>query len=347
MTKSGGRIFVFIVLSFVLAGCSFQRKLFYRPDELKQEIERLFPDDKHKQVVVPFDVPPEAIKRAKQLLSLHMSTSKKAQVLRNAMFDPKEFGLVYVEDTTRTARETLMKKKGNCFSLASVYIGLARKVGLKAYYLDISGWHEEVRHEEDVIVRRGHLTAVIETETGRSALDFGLRLGPFRLHRIMDDKEATAHFYNNRGYELIHQATKENKQVDWIAAADNFRLATLVKPDFVRAWNNLGVAFARMGNIREASVCYQQAIQLNSDFISPYTNLGILHLNNQQPQLAVDAFRLAAKLDYENARLHYHLGLAWYRNGKIEQAISALEKSLALDPDYKKSRRLLTDIISP
>jgi tetratricopeptide (TPR) repeat protein len=167
-----------------------------------------------------------------------------------------------------------------------------------------------------MLVRAGHITAVVETNQGRVALDFGRRLSPFRLFRVMDDVESIAHFHNNRAYELIRKAREQNRPVDWKAVAKRFELATVVLPGFARAWNNLGVARARQGQSDLARTAYRRAIQADPEFPSPHTNLGILHLEAQRLPEALAAFSQATELDPDSARAHYHTGVALLRAGR-------------------------------
>ena len=69
----------------------------------------------------------------------------------------------------------------------------------------------------------------------------------------LSDIEATAHFYNNLGYELIHLATLKGEPIDWTEAKANFEIATRLAPDFEGAWNNLGIANSHLGNYEERS----------------------------------------------------------------------------------------------
>ena len=83
---------------------------------------------------------------------------------------------------------------------------------------------------------------------GTKLIDFsGAVTAESRVH-IIDDLEAVAHSYNNRGYECIYQARQANFQVSWHEVRADFVLATQIKPSVARAWNNLGVALGRLGD---------------------------------------------------------------------------------------------------
>ena len=131
---------------------------------------------------------------------------------------------------TGDAAETLRSREGNCLALASVFVGLARAVGLEARYMDASTRvHETVHGEDGITVTSGHVTAIVDVGKGSVGLDFA-RMGPVVWYRILDDVEALAHFYNNRGFERVDEARASGAPVDWEAAAADFRRAAQVLP---------------------------------------------------------------------------------------------------------------------
>lgn len=337
-------VLVTCLLGQVLAGCAPPRKLNYSPLELRREVRRRAPAMAKADVVVPHEVAPEHLEIARHYITPFMSASERAKALLKAMFDPDGYGLRYTEVLTRTAEQTLAAGEGNCLALASVFVGLARGLGLKAYFLDASGRVEQAHSEQDVIIRTGHITAVVETERGRVAMDFGRRLSPFRIFRVMDDVEAAAHFHNNSGYELMVLARRAGEPIDWDRVAHHFEAATRVMPDFARAWNNLGVARLRQGRPKEAEAAYRKAARADPEFASPLTNLGILLMKSGRPAEAVTAFERAVLRESDNPRTHLHLAQALLAAGHPDRAARALEQALKWEPDHEPARRLLVQV---
>jgi tetratricopeptide (TPR) repeat protein len=221
---------------------------------------------------------------ARRVTSRYRPDKDNARDLAEAMFDPELFGLEYAPVVTATAEETLKAGRGNCLSLAAVYVGLARAAGLEAHFLDASRRvAEEINKSEDLKVKTGHVTAQVKHPDGEVILYVGGDVEQdvhqwLRRHTLkaMDDITATAHFYNNRAYERIHDALQRDEPVDWARAARDFGLATRVKPDFEPAWNNLGVAQSRLGRRTEAMRCYRKALELDPDSGSARANLELL-----------------------------------------------------------------------
>jgi tetratricopeptide (TPR) repeat protein len=267
------KVLLIVLLSLTLGGCVAPHKFSYTPAELRAELGKRVPA---RLITVPFEVEPQHVDLVRRATWSRLPPADQAKDLIRALFNKDFFGLEYVPVVTATALETLESRRGNCLSLASVYVGLARALGLKANFLDASNLVEHEHSDQEILVKTGHVTAVVETLNGEVVLDVGFVLKYYRVYRVIDDIEATAHFYNNRGYELIYQAQQKGEPIDWPEAAENFRLATRVMPGFVRGWNNLGVAYTRQGREKEAAESYRRALALDPDFDSARINLEIL-----------------------------------------------------------------------
>jgi tetratricopeptide (TPR) repeat protein len=311
----------------------------YAPDQLRRQLaSREVPAA---DLVIPFELPPEAIARARELVLPLKSDDLKVEALVRAMFDKDQFGLRYDPSTTTTGAEALRTRRGNCVGLSSVFIGLARAAGLEAHYIDASSRVHETRYGEDgSTVRFGHLTAMVDTGQDRIGLDFA-RIGPFKWYRVLDDLEALAHYYNNRGYELIDRAREEEEAPDWAEAERHFRIATAVKPSFARAWNNLGIAAARQGRRNEAVAHYRKAASLDPRMAAPHANLGAIYLQAGDLPSALEELAVAASIDPAGAHIQYNLALARLRSGDRDGAISALQRTLKLAGTYPGASELL------
>jgi tetratricopeptide (TPR) repeat protein len=324
-------------------GCAATR-FAYIPDELRAIIAERAPEIPPGQLLIPFELLPEQVRQAQDIVRTHLTAKAKAEALALALFDPEQFGLVFDESPTADAITTLQRKRGNCLSIASVYVGLARAVGLRAFFLDFSHRISEVQYKRGMVVNVGHVTAVVEAGGEKKALSLGTRYTVFPVYRYIDDLEAVAHFYNNRGYDRIRESSQEDLPAAWAQAAADFRLATRIKPGFVRAWNNLGVAQQRLGQGAKALASYRRAIALDPEFPAAHTNLGLAHLAAGRLPEALRTFKTALDLDSDNPLIWYYRGLTLFRQGQLDQARKALEQALGRDEHHARARRLLRRI---
>ena len=301
------------LLSVVLgaaAGCGAPLRMAYTTDELREQLARRAPALTHAEVVVPYEVDAEQVALARKVVRDVRGDADRVQALVTAMFDRKLFGLRYVEVVTASARETLARREGNCLGLASVFIGLARAVGLAAFYMDASTRVHETRGGGDgLTVNTGHVTAMVRVGRDDIGLDFG-RMGKVSWYRVIDDVEALAHFYNNRGFDLVERALADGRPVAWEEATRDFRRAVLVLPGFARAWNNLGIAAARRGLVPEAIRDYRTAIERDPLLAAPRYNLGSRYLEEGDAERAVTLLEEAARLEPEGAHVQARLARA-------------------------------------
>jgi tetratricopeptide (TPR) repeat protein len=275
------------------------------------------------------------------------SARGKVELIISALFDPRFFGLAYRAGAPGTAEETFARHGGDCLALASVFIGLARAVGLEANYVDVSvRIHETQYLGEGTAVNLGHVTAMVQLGDERYALDFE-DMGRVVWYRVMDDAEAVAHLLNNRGYALLDQAETAGRRPDWAEADRLFRLALAVKPEFARAWNNLGIAEVHLGHSDQAAAAYRRAGALDPSLAAARANLGGLYLAQGELADAQVQLEEAARIDPGAAHTQYMLAVVRLRTGDRAGARRALERAVALRAHWKAAEDLLAALRGP
>jgi tetratricopeptide (TPR) repeat protein len=338
---------LFVCAALSLASCASTgqpNQIAYSPAELKAEAERRVMNARPGEIIVPYQVTPELIERAHELTRYIRSEYEAARLLIEAVTDEDQLGIEYMATATAPADETVIRGYGNCLALTSVFIGLARGVGLQAYYIDASDRVNDIRREEQIIVDSGHIAAVTRTERGWTMVDFAGELPNYRTFRVIDDITVLAHYYNNRGYEIIDSANQASQEVPWDQVRRSFDIATKVRPDFSLAHNNLGVLDAQAGNSDAAERAYRSAIRSDPEFAAPYHNLGNLKLSEGDLVAALEAYDEAIRIKNKNPYLHYHRGLALYQKGDLEEAVLAFERAISLKRDYVEPRNVLAQV---
>ena len=324
-------------------GCITQRELAYSPEELRAQVRALVPELPEAQIIVPYELDPALVETARRATRGYADAHSKALALARSLSNPKWFGLSYQWATSGSAAETIETGYGNCLALSSVYVGLARGLGLTAHYIDASRRPE--RHlEGDVVVSAGHIGVAVTSRGGVTLVDFTGEVGRYHFFRRLDDLEALAHLYNNRGYEVIERATSRGKPIPWEDARGYFSLATQIQPDFARAWNNLGIAYGRLGSREEAERTYLAALARDPDLSAAHLNLGNLHLGDGDLQAALVSLETAAQLDGRNPFIHYLKGVVLLQSGSLAAAEKSLSRSLRLKRDFADARALLDDV---
>ncbi|MGD8331152.1 MAG: tetratricopeptide repeat protein [Acidobacteriota bacterium] len=335
-----------LALTLAAGGCASggSRRVAYSPEAFVVAARAQAPDIDPADLVVPFRVTPEMVARAEDYTAGSTTEFEKADRLMRSLTDEDGFGLHYDAVATSTPAETLQQGYGNCLALTSIFIGLARQLGLTAYYVDASDRVNDLRRGEELIVDSGHIAGGVRTERGYTLVDYDGHVSRYRTFRIIDDITALAHFYNNRGFETIFEAQEADQPVPWQRVLHDFQLAVMVRSDFTRAYNNLGVAYTRLGDLEAAENAYREAIASDDDSDAAYHNLGNLQMRRGDFEAALAAYDQALERRKKNPYLYYHRGLAQYQLGDLEGAEESFKRAISLEGDYIEPRNLLAQV---
>lgn len=332
-------------LSLLLAACSgVSGRVAYSPEAFVAAAQAQAPEISSEDLVVPFGVTPAMVERAREVTAGSSTDFDKADRLMRSITDENGFGLAYDAVATATPATTVERGYGNCLALTSMFIGLAREIGLTAFYVDASDRVRDLRREEALIVDSGHVAGAVRTERGYTLIDYDGHVSRYRTFRIIDDITALAHFYNNRGFETITGAQRREEPVPWDRVLHDFQLATVVRPDFTRAYNNLGVAYTRLGDLDAAESAYRNAIAADDDVDASYHNLGNLFMRQGDYAAALQAYDDARDRRERNPYLHYHRGLAQYHLGDLDAAVTSFKRAIDLEEAYIEPRNLLARV---
>jgi Flp pilus assembly protein TadD len=129
-------------------------------------------------------------------------------------------------------------------------------------------------------------------------------------------------------------------------AADHYRRAIAIQPDYAPAYGNLGVTERSMGEVDKAIQTYQQALSMKPDYPDAHYNLANALLEKNQPAEAAEHFRIALKSIPDAAGVSNNLGIALAAQGKGDAAIAAFRAAVATEPTSARAHRNLGDSLS-
>jgi tetratricopeptide (TPR) repeat protein len=170
---------------------------------------------------------------------------------------------------------------------------------------------------------------------------------------------ATADGNSNSGVEIPQPATpdaqgyyalglelyKQNRDEQ---AAEAFRQATTLDPDFAAGFMKLGLAYRALGKKEEANKAYEQAAKgfeklLDDDpkNAEANINLGEAYSRLGDYQKSIEAYRRGVRLKEPDSATFYDIGLAYNKLARYTEAVGAFKKSIELDPnDYRAQEAL-------
>ena len=192
-----------------------------------------------------------------------------------------------------------------------------------------------------------------------------------KAKKLLDDFPQELILHNILG--VSQEAQKKFKE-----AADSYRNALKIQPQFAEMQFNLGSVLYQLGDSQSAIHHYQKAIQIKPDLVVAYFNLGITYQNESQFDKALSAYQKAIELEprfYEaygnkgavyllqgnfdqaihsfqqslsiqdHSRGHFNLGNAYRNQGHLEKAIQSYQKAIEMNPDDPEVCSVLGDAL--
>jgi Flp pilus assembly protein TadD len=278
-------------------------------------------------IVVPFEITDEMKAWAHRQVPDSTPATQRLETLLAALVDPQRLNLVYEAGHTATAREAFESHKANCLAFTSLFVGMARELGLPAFFLDVDDV-EKFEKDGDLMVVSGHVSGGYDTGGGKvKILDFTPATQPgYRRVRPLTDLRAIALYYSNRGAEMIRTA-RGDEALPWL------RKAVKIDPELSGAWVNLGVGLRRAGDVAGAEAAYRKALEVNPEAAAAYTNLASLLRVRGRDAEAEELLSLAARADGRNPFSYIALGDLSLAHGRLPEARRFYEKALRLNRD--------------
>lgn len=292
----------------------------------------------------------------------------KTWTLAYAVMDPYILNFDYDPQVTLPADQAFEQGVGNCLSFSSMFVAMARKAGMHAYFQEVEippTWS----NVDDTLLVSKHVNAVVYNEGNTFTVDVSRRKGrEIERTRRLRDQEAKAQYYNNLGADaLIAQ--------DIALAFAYFSKALETDRSLSYIWSNIGVILRRNGQTEDAILAYETALRMEPNQSVALNNLHVIYTEDgnlaaaeelgarvernrrKNPyymqylaELAIeemrydDAIELAKKairMDAEEYRFYYVLAQAQYLDGKINLAQTSLDQALQRAPDYEAKSKLV------
>jgi len=104
-----------------------------------------------------------------------------------------------------------------------------------------------------------------------------------------------------------------------------------------KAYNNRGVAFARLKQYETAISDYDKAIKIKPDYANAFYNRGIAYAVLEQYETAIADYDKAIDLNPKNAAAYNNRGTAYVDLEQYETAIANYDKAIEIEPDYAEA----------
>lgn len=261
------------------------------------------------------------------------------RTLFNALYRKDKLQLEYDSAQTRNAAETFQARAGNCLSLAIMTAALARELNLAVQFRQVKVEESWSRAGNLYFVSNHVNLSLAKRSTTYSSgysidlsnaltVDF-IPIPPEARENAkpLEDQNIIAMYLNNRAAEQLSAGRVDDAY--WLA-----RKATEVDPDFLNAYNTLGVIYQNHGDIAEAEQVLRYARSQSPDNTIFLSNLAqTLERQGKSQEAAVLRVRLAQLEPYPPFHF-FNIGQDAMKLGDYGRARNMFEREVERSPDY-------------
>jgi tetratricopeptide (TPR) repeat protein len=250
---------------------------------------------------------------------------QRVQLILSTLFDEDGVAFTY-RNETRTAAETFERRSGDCLSFTNLFIAVARHFDLEARYREVDiapNWGQR----GSIVVFNRHLNSMVGAGSRGYIIDLIPQINRIEVAgRIISDDRGFAHYYNNKGAELLGEGNLVLARRYFETALEHDSKASFI-------WANLGVAQTHQGNLKEAEESYQRAIELNKHDMVALTNLvRLLEKEGRHEEVAPLQGRIE---DFRNRNPYFHfsLGEEAFELGLFDESLQHYKDALRRKSD--------------
>ena len=261
------------------------------------------------------------------------------QGLVDALYSSNKLKLNYDAEKTRNAAEAFEARSGNCLSLVVMTAALAKELGLQVRYQRVftdDAWSRvgdlqfASGHVNLTLGRRNNDPRPLSTAAERNALTIDFIPPPpdkaVRAYSI-GEETVVAMFMNNRAAEALSQGRVDDAY--WWA-----RAAIRHDPEFLAAYNTLGVIYNRHGQQAESRRVLAFILEQDPRNIVAISNLAIVLRGEGRTEEAQALTQRLASLQPNPPFHFYDQGRAAMRAGNYAAARDLFAREVERDPNY-------------
>ncbi|MFZ1947405.1 MAG: tetratricopeptide repeat protein, partial [bacterium] len=122
-----------------------------------------------------------------------------------------------------------------------------------------------------------------------------------------------------------NRAAEYSDRKEYGKAIADLTEAVRISPGYGDAYNDLGIAHARTGNLGAALAAFDRAVALDPAYGDAFFNRAMIHIQRHDFPAAADDLNRAISLDPENLAAYHHRALAYYKLGQYSKAMQDIE----------------------
>lgn len=249
--------------------------------------------------------------------------------LVEALYTKGKLRLEYDSTVTRNAAEAFEARSGNCLSLVVMTAAFAKELGLQVRYQ--SAYLEEAwSRSDDLLMRAGHVNITLGPRMNdrtnplaqSTLVDF---IPPNQLRslpsREIPETTIVAMYMNNRAVEAMINGRLDDAYA-WVRAA----LET--SPDYLSAYNTLGIVYARRGHAVLAESAFSYVLAADAKHTQAMANLADLYARQGRTAEAATLREQLVRLEPVAPFQHFTQGLAALQRSDAKSALEHFEREM-------------------
>jgi Flp pilus assembly protein TadD len=247
-----------------------------------------------------------------------------------AVTDQNMFRFKYDPVLTLPPLETFAQRQGNCLAFSSMFIVMARHLGLKAWYQEVE-IPQQWNNDKDTLLVSMHVNVVVEGSNGSSwVVDVSGRANArSRLERPISDEVVLAQYYNNLGAEALTEGDL-GKAYAYISKAIE------TEPKLHYLWSNIGVVYARNEQIDEATDAYLTALKIDSGSTMAANNLYLIYQKTGDLLAAAELEKRVEKNRRKNPYYLSYMSTVAFEEGRLDESRLLAVRAIALhETEYR------------
>lgn len=210
-------------------------------------------------------------------------------------------------------------------------------------YLNSGNNIEAIKYFEKALqLDRRYVQALVRRGVGYQNIGkFDLAKADFDAVLSLDAKNAVAYRYRANIYGLANDYGK--------VIIDLSRCLELDPNTYSHepaVFGNRGIAYHRLGKLKEALEDFDKALGLNPRYVFALTNRARLYADLKQFDLAFKDFDTAIAYESNNADALFWRGTLYYTTGKQDSALNDFMKVVNLNPQHVVAHLLITGVFS-
>ncbi|MFC2140928.1 tetratricopeptide repeat protein [Acidobacteriota bacterium] len=143
-------------------------------------------------------------------------------------------------------------------------------------------------------------------------------------------------------YNLMGIAYRRSGDIE--KSIKNYSKALKINPSYQRIYYNLGIAYMKKGDTEKARSAFQETISVNPNFADAWNNLGYIYLEEGEIEKALHHFKTAVDCNPYHPLALSNLAEVFLEKGEFDQALQYAQQALTLNTQLPGAHSILGKI---